>query len=464
MTMAAPVTPAADAGSQRDILSVTQLNRKARQLLEVHLPMLWVEGELSNLARPSSGHWYFTLKDDAAQVRCAMFRNRAGLLRFNPKAGDKVLVRARVGLYEGRGDYQLIVEHMEEAGFGALQRAFEELRARLQQEGLFDEAHKQAIPELPRAITVITSPSGAAIRDILSVLKRRFPAIPVSILPVAVQGREAAPQIARAIELANEHAISDVLLLSRGGGSLEDLWAFNEEVVARAIYNSRIPIVSAVGHEVDFTIADFAADLRAPTPSAAAELLSPSQKAIAGRLSHCANCLTQCLMSRLQAWQDTLVHLRARLQHPGEKLRNRSQQLDHLELRLRRQSQAMIPALAQRIVSLQQRLLMVHPGRQIQTHDRQVIQLDERLRRQVELIRERKAQRLAKAAELLDSVSPLATLRRGYAIVQSGDRILRSCQKVAPGQEISARLNDGTLYCRVESTAPNAVASTEAAD
>ena len=451
---ATPTTLTTDAATQREILSVSQLNRKARQLLEIHLPLLWVEGEISNLAKPSSGHWYFTLKDDAAQVRCAMFRNRAGLLRFAPKAGDKVLVRARVGLYEGRGDYQLIVEHMEDAGFGALQRAFEELKAKLQLEGLFDEARKQAIPGLPRSIGVITSPTGAAIRDILSVLKRRFPAIPVSILPVAVQGKEAAGQIAHAIKLANQQAICDVLLVSRGGGSLEDLWAFNEEVVARAIAGSKIPVVSAVGHEIDFTIADFVADLRAPTPSAAAELLSPSQKAIEARFSECASGLAQNLLSRLQGLQDKVVHLRARLQHPGEKLRNRSQQLDHLEMRLQRQSNVVFAGLTQHIASLHQRLSFAHPGRQIQAHHQQVAQLGERLQRQVKLSHERKNQRLAKAAELLDSVSPLATLKRGYAIVEGDDGIIRSYKEVRKGQQMKAYLLDGTLNCTINAVAP----------
>src|SRR5690606_31569338 len=248
---------------------VSQLNRRAKQLLETHLPLLWVEGELSNVSQPSSGHWYFTLKDDQAQVRCAMFRNRNMLVRFKPQQGQQVLLRARVSLYEGRGDYQLIAEHMEEAGAGALQRAYEELKQKLAAEGLFSDDLKQPLPSLPRHIGVITSPTGAAIRDILHVLARRFPAIPVTVLPVAVQGKEAAPQIVKAIQLANRADLFDVLILARGGGSLEDLWPFNEEVVARAIHASKLPIVSAVGHEVDFTIADFVADLRAPTPSVA---------------------------------------------------------------------------------------------------------------------------------------------------------------------------------------------------
>ncbi len=454
----APTTTSTPDVLQRDILSVTQLNRKARQLLETHLPLLWVEGEISNLAKPSSGHWYFTLKDDTAQVRCAMFRSRASLLRFAPKAGDKVLVRARVGLYEGRGDYQLIVEHMEDAGFGALQRAFEELKHKLQQEGVFDDAHKQELPWLPRSIGVVTSPTGAAIRDILSVLKRRFPAIPVTILPVAVQGKEAAGQIAGAIALANQQALCDVLLVSRGGGSLEDLWAFNEEVVARAIFDSRIPVVSAVGHEIDFTIADFVADLRAPTPSAAAELLSPSQEAISARLNECGSCLTQHLMARVQNLQDKVGHLRARLQHPGEKLRNRSQQLDHLELRLQQQSVRVFAALSQRVANLHQRLSSSDPRRQLKAHEQRVMQLSDRLQRQMMQTQERKRLRLGKASELLDSVSPLATLRRGYAIVETDGHIIRSCNEITVGQTVRTRLKDGTLDCTVNAVAANSPA------
>lgn len=448
-----------EASSQRQILSVSQLNRKARQLLEIHLPMLWVEGEISNLARPSSGHWYFTLKDDSAQVRCAMFRNRNALVRFAPNAGDKVVVRGKVGLYEGRGDYQLVVEHMEDAGFGALQRAFEALKAKLQQEGLFDQAHKQPLPATPGCIGVVTSPTGAAIRDILSVLKRRFPAIPVLVLPVAVQGKDAAGQVAAAVELANRHQVCDVLLVSRGGGSLEDLWAFNEEVVARAIYASKIPVVSAVGHEIDFTIADLVADVRAPTPSAAAELVSPNQDALQARLGECSNCLSQHMFSRLQYLREKTTHLRARLQHPGDKLRNRAQQLDHLEMRLQRRSFALLETLNQRLINLDRHLRAAQPGRLVRENQQQVARLDERLKRHIQLILERKSQRLARAAELLDSVSPLATLQRGYAIVEKDQQVLRSYQEVKPGQEVTARLKDGTLTCTV-----NAVASGQRAD
>lgn len=264
----------------RDVLSVSQLNRRAKMLLETQLPLLWIEGEISNLSQPSSGHWYFTLKDSAAQIRCAMFKGRNSRVRFAAQHGQQVLVRAKVSLYEGRGDYQLIVEHMEEAGIGALQRAFDELKYKLEQEGLFLEEHKKPLPTQPKRVALITSPTGAAVQDMVSVFARRYPLIDLVILPVAVQGVEAPAQIARAINMACRMRNIEAIIVGRGGGSLEDLWAFNEEVVARAIFASKIPLVSAVGHETDFTIADFVADSRAPTPSAAAELLSPDREEI----------------------------------------------------------------------------------------------------------------------------------------------------------------------------------------
>ena len=259
----------------RDIYSVSRLNREVRVLLERGFASLWLEAEISNLAKPSSGHWYFSLKDAAAQVRCCMFRQRNMLCVFAPRAGQKVLVRARIGLYEPRGEYQLVIDHMEDSGQGALKRQFEELSAKLAAEGLFAPERKRALPSVPRRIGVITSPTGAAIRDILHVLARRFAAIPVLIYPVAVQGAAAAAEITAAVRLAGRRAECDVLILARGGGSLEDLWAFNDEALARAIVASPIPIVSGIGHEIDFTIADFAADVRAPTPSAAAEIAVP---------------------------------------------------------------------------------------------------------------------------------------------------------------------------------------------
>jgi exodeoxyribonuclease VII large subunit len=281
------------------ILSVTDLNRRARQLLEIQFSMVWVRGEISNLSTPSSGHSYFTLKDNKAQIRCAMFKGNNSLLRFKPEHGMQIIARGRVSLYEGRGDYQLIIENMSVDGAGNLQIAFEQLKQKLADERLFDEEFKQALPAFPQHIGVITSPTGAVIRDILSVLKRRFPAIRVSIFPVPVQGEYAAPAIVHALALANQQADIDTLILARGGGSLEDLWAFNEEAVVRAVFASEIPVVSAVGHETDFTLCDFVADVRAPTPSVAAELQhcsptiyanSPHSRNVALQRNACTYC------------------------------------------------------------------------------------------------------------------------------------------------------------------------------
>ena len=285
----------------REVYTVSQLNQAAKNLLEGSFPLIWISGEISNLSQPSSGHMYLTLKDEAAQVRCAMFRFRNSLLSFAPKNGMQVLARAKVSLYEGRGEFQLIIEHMEEAGDGLLRRKFDELKHRLAALGLFNHEHKKPLPALPQCIGVVTSATGAAIRDIISVLKRRMPAIPIMIYPAAVQGSEAAGQIVKAINLANQRQECDVLIVGRGSGSLEDLWPFNEEIVAHAIFNSEIPIISAVGHEIDYTIADFVADVRAATPSAAAELISPHQQELLQQVQlHSQACCIGCWLSRLE--------------------------------------------------------------------------------------------------------------------------------------------------------------------
>lgn len=440
----------ATAKTDRQVLSVSQLNRATKNLLETYLPRLWVDGEISNLATPSSGHWYFTLKDAKAQVRCAMFRGRNTRVRFKPEAGQKVLVRANATVYEGRGDYQLLVEHMEPAGFGDLQRQFELLKARLEAEGLFDAAHKQSLPTWPNKLGIVTSATGAAVHDILNVLKRRFPALPVLILPVAVQGAEAAGQIAKAIALANQEQLCDVLIVGRGGGSLEDLWAFNEEVVAQAIFASDIPVVSAVGHEIDFTIADFVADVRAPTPSAAAELISPNQAEIAQRLTQFNRSLTHHFQQRLLWWGQKLNHARARLQHPGLKLAAQAQQLDQLELRLTRALRNRLSQGQERLKMQQNRLTQASPQRWVGQQKQTVTNLSQRLSRAMGHQQSQAQARLGKAAELLHSVSPLNTLQRGYAIVLTpAGEAVRSAEQVRVGDSVNARLKHGTLQCEV---------------
>ena len=334
--MSTPSTSESYPVAQRDVYTVSRLNRSARAILEGSFPLLWVEGEISNLSRPSSGHWYFSLKDEAAQVRCAMFRNRNMYMNVTPQNGDQVLLRVQVSLYENRGDYQLIVEHLEEAGDGALRRAFDLLKQRLAKEGLFDAARKRPLPALPRRIGVITSPHGAALRDVLSVLRRRYPAIPVLIYPTAVQGASAAQDVAATIRLASARNECDVLIVARGGGSLEDLWAFNEEVVARALHACTIPVVTGVGHETDFTIADFVADQRAPTPSVAAEMVSPNRAEWQRRLTQLKQRVAGFMTAKLADGQRTLHWLTTRLQHPAQRLARQAQRMDELELRLQR--------------------------------------------------------------------------------------------------------------------------------
>ncbi len=447
-----PETIPAPSSPQREIYSISRLNREARALLEGNFPLLWVEGEISNLARPRSGHLYFTLKDEFAQVRSAMFRMRATHLKFLPRDGIQVMARVRVSLYENRGDFQLIVDHMEEAGDGALRRAFDELKQRLQSEGLFEEARKRPLPQLPQSIGVVTSPSGAAIRDILSVLKRRFPAIRVILYPVAVQGEGAGAEIAEAIRLAAERAECDVLIVGRGGGSLEDLWAFNEEVVARAIHDSPIPVVSAVGHEVDFSISDFVADVRAPTPSAAAELLSPDATQWQIRISSMQQRLAQAMTRQQQQSQRQLEGLRARLRHPGQRLQQITQRLDELEWRLGNARANQLQRRQARLSQLVAQLQRHAPQAQLQRLQARKQQLQSRLHQAIHEKLVLSKNQLALAVRTLQTVSPLATLHRGYAIVtreQDGVLIEQSVQ-VEPGEQIRAKLSEGELLCRVE--------------
>lgn len=425
-------------------------------LLESHFDFLWVEGEVSNFASPSSGHWYFSLKDGNAQVRCAMFRNRSARLRFRPGNGDHIRLRCRVSLYEGRGEFQLIVEHMEPAGAGALQAAFEQLKARLLAEGLFDEARKQTLPEHISHLGVITSPTGAAIHDILQVLRRRCPGIAVSLLPVAVQGESAAGEIAAAIERANrwqrEGKVDfDALIVGRGGGSLEDLWAFNEELVARAIAASELPIVSAVGHEVDFTIADMVADRRAPTPSAAAEMLSPDQREWLQRLQATETALVRLIRRKLNHASVQLAHLRQRLKHPGAQLREQSQRLDDLEQRLLLAQRNLLRRRHSELALLESRLHAHNPLPRLRQLQRDSERLRHRLESGMAHKLEQAKNRLGHLAGMLESLSPLATLQRGYAIItdQRG-QVVRDAASVAVGDAIEARLAEGKLQLEVK--------------
>ncbi len=438
----------------RDILTPSQLNTLARDLLEGAFPLIWVEGELGNLSRPGSGHLYFTLKDARAQVRCAMFKPKSQWLNFVPREGQRVLARGRLTLYEARGDYQLVLDSLEEAGEGALRRAFEELKAKLAAEGLFEAARKRPLPAFVRRLAVLTSPTGAAVRDVLSVLARRFPLVEADVLPVPVQGEAAPAQIVAMLQRAARSGRYDAILLARGGGSLEDLWAFNDERLVRAIAASDVPVVSAIGHETDFSLADFVADLRAPTPSVAAELLVPSRDDLRLKLHG--------LQRRLHALQ-------------GQRLRQLAQRADRAALRLHAlRPQARLALIARRQLEAQRRL---HAAlrRQLDQRQARLRHADAVLRamqprRRLKLLRQRlealalrpqaalarrlqhDAMRLRGLARSLETVSPLATVARGYAILQHEDgRVVRGVSDVALGDALDARVADGRLRVRVES-------------
>lgn len=431
-------------------LSVSELNHQVKHLLEASFLQVWVEGELSSLSRPSSGHWYFSLKDKKCQIRCAMFRGFNQRVRDIPKEGDQVRIRGKVTLYENRGDFQIIVEQIEPAGAGALQQAFEALKARLQQEGLFDAGRKKPLPRFPRHIGVVTSPTGAAIHDILTVLARRCPSIPVTLYPTAVQGKAATSDIVRAIEAANAHGVADVLIIGRGGGSLEDLWCFNEEAVARAIATSAMPTVSAVGHEVDVTIADFVADLRAPTPSAAAEKISPDQSVWIKQLQESEARLAGATRRVLTRMETSLRHLSARLRDPRRELMDKAQRMDELDVRLGKAVRQSLERSGTQITHLARRLALQSPARRLADSHNSLKNLDERLTKSVSQQLEQQNRRLEHLAQTLNVVSPLATLGRGYAIVQDQEGgIVRNTGHLKTGDPITARVANGRIEAKV---------------
>ncbi|NNE05687.1 MAG: exodeoxyribonuclease VII large subunit [Xanthomonadales bacterium] len=414
----------------RTIYTPSELNREARLRLEAGFGRLWLEGEISNLSRPASGHLYFSLKDDRAQVRCALFRSQAAALSFEPRNGQQVQARGRVSIYEARGDFQMIAEHLEEAGEGRLRAAYEALKNKLKGEGLFDPANKQALPRFPARVAVITSPSGAVIRDIINVMERRWPLARLRLHPVPVQGTEAPFAIINALEAANRHSWADCIVLARGGGSLEDLHAFNDEAVARAVFASEIPVVSAVGHETDFSICDFVSDLRAPTPSAAAELIGPDIGQLRQEFIAMAVQLQRRISARLQGYGQSHDHLALRLlrQHPGRRLEEHHRALTRLRSRMSAHVGRLVPDGVQRVGGLRQRLLAS-------------------TRR---LVPER-GLRLQQLARTLHAVSPLPTLERGYVIMTDTKtgKALKSIAKIEKQQAVSAQLKDGRVYAKV---------------
>lgn len=441
----------------RTTYSVSELADILRGLLEDSLPSVWVSGEISNFSRPASGHWYFTLKDERAQLRCAMFKNTNYYVRPQPKDGDAVLVRAKVGIYPARGELQMIVEHLEAAGTGALLRAFEQLKARLSAEGLFDAALKRPLPKLPRRIGVITSGTGAALQDIINALRRRWPLAEVMLLPVPVQGKEAPPAIIRALHELPLRAPVDVILLARGGGSLEDLWAFNDEGVARAIRACTVPVVSGVGHEIDFTIADFAADLRAATPTAAAELATPDIAERYARVDTLDIALIGLVNRRLLQLRERLAQMSGRLQslHPGRRLQERAQRLDELDERLRHAMKARLAAGADRLRRHEQRFEAAAPLPRIVLRQGQLRLLADRLMRAGSGVLTERRARLRQAEALLNSLNPSAVLERGYALATGADgRILRISSELSDGERVSVQLARGRFEADVVDIQP----------
>ncbi|HCH5094684.1 exodeoxyribonuclease VII large subunit [Vibrio parahaemolyticus] len=438
--------------TNQNIFTVSRLNAEVRLLLENEMGIVWLVGEISNFSAPVSGHWYLTLKDSRAQVKCAMFRGNNRRVTFKPANGNQVLVKARLSLYEPRGDYQLIIESMQPEGDGRLQQEFEELKMKLAAEGLFAQTNKLPLPEHPKRVGIITSKTGAALYDILDVLKRRDPSLPVVIYPTMVQGDDAAIQIAQAIGRANCRNECDVLIVGRGGGSLEDLWCFNNEILARTIAASQIPIISAVGHEVDMTIADFVADVRAPTPSAAAELVSRDNshkdQSLVAKQHKLASAMRYYLAQQKQQ-SAQLLH-RLERQHPSYQLQHQSQQLDELDMRLRRAMQHFIDTRQQAVERKHHRLQLNSPAKHLAQQKSRLERVEHKLLDAMDRKLLTMRHQLAIAAEKLDTVSPLATLKRGYSITQTEQgKVVRSADDVKTGDLLVTRLANGEIHSTV---------------
>nr|WP_272932287.1 exodeoxyribonuclease VII large subunit [Vibrio parahaemolyticus] len=438
--------------TNQNIFTVSRLNAEVRLLLENEMGIVWLVGEISNFSAPVSGHWYLTLKDSRAQVKCAMFRGNNRRVTFKPANGNQVLVKARLSLYEPRGDYQLIIESMQPEGDGRLQQEFEELKMKLAAEGLFAQTNKLPLPEHPKRVGIITSKTGAALYDILDVLKRRDPSLPVVIYPTMVQGDDAAIQIAQAIGRANSRNECDVLIVGRGGGSLEDLWCFNNEILARTIAASQIPIISAVGHEVDMTIADFVADVRAPTPSAAAELVSRDNshkdQSLVAKQHKLASAMRYYLAQQKQQ-SAQLLH-RLERQHPSYQLQRQSQQLDELDMRLRRAMQRFIDTRQQAVERKHHRLQLNSPIKHLAQQKSRLERVEHKLLDAMDRKLLTMRHQLAIAAEKLDTVSPLATLKRGYSITQTEQgKVVTSADDVKTGDLLVTRLANGEIHSTV---------------
>lgn len=438
-----------------DIYTVSRLNSEVRLTLELQFQTLWLQGEVSNFVAAASGHWYFSLKDSGAQVKCAMFKMANRNSSFRPQNGQQVLIRARISVYEPRGEYQLLAEFIESAGAGLLKQQFEQLKAKLQAEGLFDPALKKPLPAQVQRVGVITSPTGAAVRDIVTVLKRRAPGIEVIIYPSQVQGDTAAAQLRNMLSTAIRRDEVDVLIIGRGGGSLEDLWCFNDELLCRAVAACPIPIVSAVGHEIDFALTDFVADVRAPTPSAAAELVSPDQSHLLERISRLRSALIQAQRARMQQVAPKLINLSQRLLalHPKRRLEQQQQRLDELQLRLTGGIKRQLQQASQQLQFADKSLRQLTPLKALKQQQQHILQLEQRLKQAQQQQLKQQKQRLAQLSSQLNAVSPLATLARGYSITfDDKQNLVTSVAQVSKDQAISVRLADGTLAAQVLTT------------
>jgi exodeoxyribonuclease VII large subunit len=436
--------------------TVSELNRLSRQTLESKFPLIWVEGEISNFSMPASGHWYFKMKDETAAISCAMFRKQNSRSSFKPQNGIKALARCKITIYEVSGNYQLIIEQIESAGIGALQRKFEELKKQLFNEGIFDDEHKLPIPKYPKKIGIITSPTGAAIQDILSILKRRYPIASVLVYPSIVQGNtldgtSAAKELTERIIFANKENNCDVLILTRGGGSIEDLWAFNDETLARSIHDSKIPIISAVGHEIDYTICDFVSDCRAPTPSAAAEIVSPDINSIVQRLNEKELQLNHMILGFLQARYQKIDNLFIRIRNPNDYLFHVKTQIEGLRNRIYKNITSKIKIDKETLTHIDKNLQRNHPSEYLYNLFDRLCVLEKRLNNEVIELLITKRKKWESSLRLLEAVSPLNTIKRGYAIVLNKDKkIIKRTSDIKINDRIFTMLGDGGVFSNIE--------------
>jgi len=437
----------------QEIISVSEINRRAKSILEENFPFVWIQGEVSNFFSAASGHWYFSLKDESSEIRCAMFANKSHRITFEPKNGDHLVLNGTLSIFEGRGQYQIIVEHIELAGEGALLKAFEELKKKLLTEGLFDDSLKKKLPSYPRSIAVVTSPDGAVIQDIINVLSRRSPFFNLTVVPTLVQGEKAAPLICEALDKASNLENIDLIILARGGGSIEDLWAFNNEEVARAIVNCPIPLVSAIGHETDFTISDFVADIRAPTPSIAAEIISQPYSELKETLEGYQSYLLKSVESQFDSQRTRITNLIKRIRHPGDKLREIGQKVDYLETALIQEMHQKVSFKKNQLNLSQLSLQQNSPQNKVKEAKVYLQNASKDLLKAFNLKIERKRKLLGELVATIEAVSPLSVLARGYSIISTepDGKILSSSNQVKIGQTISAVLNKGSIKAEVKS-------------